>query len=215
MPWLDEREEINRAFGPEDYREHTRGLDVEAIVYMEVMVESTYSLLEAQWAEARAHEDPRLRGIIAAAPVEHGEHMRAYLKALLEIGPRLKGVRRVLEAKNNPAYCLRPGFIRGVHMLSELGLSFDISIRHDQLSSVVELARACPQTSITLDHAAKPDIAGRLLDPWRVQMRELASLDNVACKISGMVTEAAHERWTAEDLAPYVAHILDVLARIK
>jgi L-fuconolactonase len=49
-----------------------------------------------------------------------------------------------------------------------------------------------------------------MLDPWRVQIRELASLPNVWCKISGMVTEADHERWVATDLIPYVSHVLDV-----
>jgi L-fuconolactonase len=30
----------------------------------------------------------------------------------------------------------------------------------------------------------------------------------VYCKLSGMITEADHQRWTADDLAPYVAHAL-------
>jgi L-fuconolactonase len=30
---------------------------------------------------------------------------------------------------------------------------------------------------------------------------------NVYCKLSGMITEADHERWVPDDLAPYVAHV--------
>jgi L-fuconolactonase len=49
-----------------------------------------------------------------------------------------------------------------------------------------------------------------MLDPWREEMRELASLPNVICKVSGMVTEADPQHWTPEDLAPYLSHLLDV-----
>ncbi len=36
----------------------------------------------------------------------------------------------------------------------------------------------------------------------------LADLPNVACKISGLVTEADWKRWTDEDLEPYVRRVL-------
>jgi L-fuconolactonase len=75
---------------------------------------------------------------------------------------------------------------------------------------VIELVRRCPDTSFILDHIGKPHIKDRLLDPWREQIAELAALPNVSCKISGLVTEADPERWTTDDLAPYVAHVLEV-----
>ena len=59
-----------------------------------------------------------------------------------------------------------------------------------------------------LDHIGKPDIRQRLLDPWRDQIQELATFPHVDCKISGMVTEAAHQHWTTEDLALYMTHVL-------
>jgi L-fuconolactonase len=61
-----------------------------------------------------------------------------------------------------------------------------------------------------LDHIAKPNIAGQVLDPWREQMRELASFPNVLCKISGVATEANQAAWTLDDIAPYVRHALEV-----
>ena len=59
-----------------------------------------------------------------------------------------------------------------------------------------------------LDHIAKPRIKAGELSPWRERIRELASHENVLCKVSGMVTEADHARWTAADFRPY----LDVVA---
>ncbi|MFL5806783.1 MAG: amidohydrolase family protein [Roseiflexaceae bacterium] len=210
IPWLDDLDAINRPFGPAEYREHTQGVDVEAFVYVEVAVEPAYALLEAQWADQVAGQEPRLRGIVAAAPLEYGEQIRYYLEALAAIGPRVKGVRRLLQGEADPNYCLRPEFVRGVRLLPEFGFSFDICIKHHQLAAAVELVRQCPATSFILDHIAKPDIANHLLDPWREQMRDLAALPNVVCKVSGMVTEADQQGWMADDLAPYVAHVLEV-----
>ena len=65
-----------------------------------------------------------------------------------------------------------------------------------------------PGTRFVLDHAGKPAIASGEFDDWRVQLAALAALDNVAVKLSGMVTEADWERWTPADLAPVVEHVL-------
>ena len=75
---------------------------------------------------------------------------------------------------------------------------------------VIELVRRCPDTLFILDHLGKPAIKAHLLDPWREQLAQLAALPNVWCKISGLVTEADHQVWTSEELAPYVAHALEV-----
>jgi L-fuconolactonase len=208
MPWLDSHAPLNRPYGLDDYRRHTAGIEIAAMVYLEVDVGPPYALLEAQWAADRAREDPRLQGIVASAPVEYGEQARAFLAALVAIDGPVKGVRRILQSEPDPEFCLRPGFVRGVQILPEYGLSFDICIYHHQLAGVIELVRRCPDTSFILDHVAKPNIKERLLDPWRSQIAELAALPNVVCKISGMVTEADHQRWETEDLRPYAEHVL-------
>lgn len=209
IPWLDGEPDLDRRFDLGDYRAHTAGVEIEAIVYLEIDIAPDYRYLEAHLAETYAAEDPRLRGTVASAPIEFGDQVRPFLEALVAVGPRVKGVRRLLQGESDPAYCLRPGFVRGVELLAEFGLSFDICIRHHQLASAVELVRRCPGTSFILDHIAKPAIAAGLLDPWRDQIAELAALPNVACKVSGVVTEADNTAWTLDDIGPYVAHVLE------
>lgn len=210
MPWLDGVPHLNKPFGVAEYREHTAGIDVNAMVYLEVDLPQAYTLLEAQWVVERAREEPRIQGIVASAPLEFGEQVRAYLDALVAVNRRLiKGVRRLLQSETDPAFCLQPRFVEGVKLLPEYGLSFDICINHPQLPGVVELVRRCPQTSFILDHIGKPDIKGGGLDPWREQIGELASLPNVICKVSGIVTEADRDRWTIDDVRPFVEHVLD------
>lgn len=210
MPWLDGNATLERPYGPREYAEHTAGLSIEAMIYLQVDVEPAYGLLEARWVVERAREDPRIRGIVGWAPIEYGRRARAYLDALKEISPLVRGVRRILQGESDPAFCLRPDFVEGVRLLPEYGLTFDICIYHHQMASAIELVRRCPETMFILDHIGKPDIRGGVMEPWRAQMAELASLPNVICKISGVVTEADHASWTADDIAPYVAHALEV-----
>lgn len=208
MAWLDGNAVLDKPYGLADYREHTAGVDVEAFVYLQVEVAPAYGLLEAAWAAERAAEDPRLRAIVAWAPTEFGEQSRAYLDALVATGPLVKGVRRLIQGEPDPAFCLRPRFVRGVQILADYGLSFDLCITHDQLPGTIGLVAQCPDIPFVLDHIGKPDIRAGLLDPWREQIAQLAAYPNVSCKLSGMVTEADHAAWTADDLAPYVAHIV-------
>lgn len=79
-----------------------------------------------------------------------------------------------------------------------------VCIKHWQLPYVTELARRCPDVVFILDHLGKPDIKQHVLDPWQAHVRALASLPNVACKVSGMVTEADHEGWQPADLQPFI-----------
>ena len=68
----------------------------------------------------------------------------------------------------------------------------------------------CPNVEFILDHIAKPDIAGGEIEQWRENITRLAQFENVACKLSGLVTEADHAHWKPTDLQPYVEHVLDV-----
>ena len=60
-----------------------------------------------------------------------------------------------------------------------------------------------------LDHAGKPAIASGAITPWREHVTSLARQDNVAVKLSGMVTEADHQGWTVEQLRPYADVLLE------
>ncbi|HEU5103573.1 MAG TPA: amidohydrolase family protein [Roseiflexaceae bacterium] len=210
LAWIDGNAKLNRRFGPADYAEHTQGIAIEAMVYLEVDVDPHYALLEPGWVAERAKEEPRIKAIVAHAPVEHGLRARAYLDALVAASPLVRGVRRLLQGEKEVDFCLRPDFVRGVQVLAEYGLSFDICIYHPQLAAATELVRRCPEVNFLLDHLGKPNIKGQVLNPWREQLRELASLPNVICKVSGAVTEADPERWTAQDLRPYIEHALEV-----
>jgi L-fuconolactonase len=208
IPWLDDSPLLNRNYDISDFQVHTTEIEVEAIVYVQVDVVPDQALIEVYMVREQALRDPRIQAIVAWAPLEEGPQIRNYLDMLVEIDPRIKGVRRILQGEADPAFCLQPNFVQGVQLLAEYDLSFDICIYHHQLAAVIELVRQCPDVRFMLDHSAKPAIKAQVFDPWRAQIEELASFPNVQCKLSGLVTEADHQKWRSADLAPYVDHVL-------
>lgn len=210
MSWTDGSATLNRPYMMDVYSEQTAGVPIEAMVFVEGGVEPQYAFLEAQWAVACTRVDARIQGIVAACPVEFGLRAHTYIEALAALDSRIKGVRRNIQDEKDPQFCLEPDFVRGVQLLADYSLSFDLCIRHYQLPAVIELVRRCPNIQFILDHLGKPNVKEHALDPWRDQLQELAALPNVACKLSGLVTEAELSSWKIDDLAPYVAHVLDV-----
>ncbi|CAA9587687.1 MAG: L-fuconolactone hydrolase [uncultured Truepera sp.] len=208
MPWLVGNAVLDRPFEPDAFSAQTGGLNVAGLVYVEVAVEPAFALLEARHVADLAERTPLIQGIVAHAPLEYGTRTRSYLAALRNLGPKVKGVRRLLQGEPDPKFCLRDDFIAGVRLLPKYRFSFDICVVHTQLPAVIELVRRCPDTTFILDHLGKPDAKGGRLELWCTHIQTLAALPNVACKLSGLVTEADHRDWTPAGLEPYISHVL-------
>ncbi len=208
-PWLAGIPALNRPFLIDDYRAATEGLDIEAMVFMQCEAVPDQGMHEAEWiAELARHDEPRIRAIVPWAPLENGEKCADFLQEIEKID-LVKGVRRLIQSEPDPEFCLEPDFIEGLRLLSEYDLSFDICISHVQLANSITMVKRCPEVQFIMDHIAKPDIKNGLREPWMQEIRELSLMDNVVCKISGMVTESDMDRWTADDLRPYVEHVIE------
>lgn len=209
-PWLADLPSLNQPHLPRDYDEAAIGHDVAQMVFLQCEVEPSHYREEAAWVSRLAKADPRITGIVPWAPLEKGTAVRDELAAIVEANPLTKGIRRIVQFEPDPAFCLQPDFIAGVRLLGEFDLSFDICAKGDeQLRNVIELVRNCPDTRFILDHIGKPFIEQGELEPWSTSIRDLASLPNTWCKISGLVTEANVKTWKPADLQPYIHHVLD------
>ena len=207
-PWLDGVPLLNRNHLIDDYRRACGPVSVAKMVFLQCECDFAQFQAEADWVTEVARVDPRIRGIVPWAPLEKGEGAGEAL-ARLAANPLVKGVRRIIQFEPDEEFCLRPDFVRGVQALHAHGLSFDLCINHRQLANTIKLVRQCPNVRFILDHIAKPDIKAGLLDPWRAELRELSRIENVWCKLSGLVTEADHAKWKPADLKPYIDHVVE------
>jgi L-fuconolactonase len=98
---------------------------------------------------------------------------------------------------------------RGLRTLADSGLAYDLVISAHQLPLVIDTVRALPEVRFILDHAGKPPIAGGDLRDWQRDIVALSRSDNVAVKLSGLVTEADWAHWTVEQLSVVASRVLD------
>ncbi|MEO7214458.1 amidohydrolase family protein [Mucilaginibacter sp.] len=115
----------------------------------------------------------------------------------------VKGFRHVLQAEAGE-FMLGEKFMRGISMLNKYGFTYDVLIKHDQLSYAEQLVAAFPQQKFVIDHLAKPAIKAQEIKPWAQQIAAIAQHKNVYCKVSGFCTEADWRNWQPSDVKPYL-----------
>ena len=120
------------------------------------------------------------------------------------------GLRPMIQDIEDVRWILRPQVLRHIGHLVEENFPLDLLILPHHLPYIIELLQRYPDLHAVVNHAAKPTIQKGVLDPWREYIAEIATYENVMCKLSGLVTEADHDKWQAADLVPYVTHVVDV-----
>jgi L-fuconolactonase len=206
--WTRNAPSLNRQVLPAHLMKAAEPVQIERFVFVEVDVDSPQHLAEAEWIASLAQSEPRLKGMVAALPLERGRAIEPELDKLRQ-HTILRGIRRLIQNQPDPDFCIRPDFIAGLKLLAGHDLVFDICIFHHHLPNAIRMVQQCPEVRFVLDHIGKPGIKAGLSDPWRQHLKELAALPNVTCKISGVSTEADHKNWTREQLKPYIAHAID------
>jgi predicted TIM-barrel fold metal-dependent hydrolase len=196
---------LNRAFTVDDYLAAAEGSGITKALFMECDVDEPHSLDEALWVQGLAETHPFIAGIVAAARPGRDDFPEQ-LEALLRI-PKLRGIRRVLHVADD-ATSQTALFAEHLRQLGGHGLTFDICMLARQLPLARTLAERCPGTTFILDHCGIPDIKSGTFEPWAGDLRAIAELPHVMCKISGIIAYAA-EDWTVSTLRPWVEHVVD------
>lgn len=124
--------------------------------------------------------------------------------------PKFVAVRPMLQELSDDAWILRPAVLKNLKHLAELKFPFEFLTFPRHLPHVLQALKETPGLHAVIDHLSKPPIASGTLEPWASLIRSVAEFPSVHCKLSGMVTEADHARWSPDSLAPYINHVLDV-----
>lgn len=125
-------------------------------------------------------------------------------------GDLLVGIRHPAQDEPNPRWLGRRDVVAGVKAVAAAGLAYDLLVYPHQLVSALTLVPQVQDCRFVLDHAGKPAIASGRRQPWEALLRHLAAFPNVACKLSGLVTEADWNLWSPGDIRPYTDVVLAV-----
>ncbi|EQC0056984.1 amidohydrolase family protein [Klebsiella oxytoca] len=203
--WLRELPALNRPFLPAQLAENAQSPKAAIVVQADCAAQQ--ALQEVAWINQLAENSPiELAGIVAWAPLDTGSAVAPYLRHLREL-PRVVGIRRSLQ--NEPLDLFyRADYREGLLAAAREGFVLDICVRASQLTALYDLLawlyQHAPETKVVLDHMGKPAIADNRWQEWREAFTALAGFPHLACKISGLPTEADWQSWQPEQLRPWI-----------
>jgi len=197
--WIDDSmAALKRDFLPDESAREMARVGFDACV----AVQARQTLDETRWLLGLAAEHPSIAGVVGWVDLQ-ADNVRDQLAALAG-HQRLVGIRHIAQSEPDDRFLLRPQVVRGIRLLADFGLGFDILIYRRQLGSAAELAGRLPSQRFVLDHLAKPDLRSGEIDEWERDIRRLAAQPNVFAKLSGLVTEASWAQWTSDQIRPYL-----------
>jgi L-fuconolactonase len=194
---------LRRDFLIDDLESLCREHDVAATV----AVQARQSLKETDWLLSCAAGSETIAGVVGWVPLV-SDGLRGDLEARVGEGSRLVGVRHVVQDEPDPEFLLSREFNRGVKLLREYGLVYDVLVYERQLPAVLSFIDRHPDQVFVIDHCAKPRITEGALEPWGGYLREVARRPQVFCKVSGLITEAGPE-WKPFTLRPFLDCVVE------
>jgi L-fuconolactonase len=202
--WIDDSmARLRRNFLPADIKNEMTRAGIDACIAVQVR----QSLEETRWLLELADANPFIVGVIGWVDLQ-ADNLRDQLEGFGP-GSKLVGIRHIVQAEGDDRFLLRPSFCRGVSVLQDLNLPYDILIYPRYLGVAAEFVSRFKQQRFVVDHLAKPDIRGGELRMWERGIRALAEFPHVFCKVSGLITEADWTCWTPEQLRPYLDVVFD------
>jgi L-fuconolactonase len=205
-PWIGAAEApINRRLGAEHLAPLLQAHGVSATVLVQTVGTEEESLAML----AASTEHGWIAGVVGWVDLTAGDVSRQICRLRDALGgDRLVGIRHGVADEPDPLWLLQPSVLRGLDAVADAGLVFDLEVGLRELPAARSAAGQLRHLQFVLDHAGKPPIASGTLDVWQQEIAGLAALENVACKMSGLVTEASWDDWTLEELQPVAAHVL-------
>ena len=197
---------IKRDFDMGDLRSAIQGTDITHTI----LVHATGNHQETHDMLDLAAQDEMVVAVVGWLDVQSADSISACDKYLAHPAARyLKGIRDIAQDHPNPNYLSTDQAIATVRAIGKRGLVYEILTKTPELKAGIDLVRACPDMQFVLDHISKPYISRQEFEPWKSLITELAKFPNVACKISGLVTEAHWQNWKVSDFTPYINHIIE------
>lgn len=200
--WLEEEPLLLNTNRIQDYKKswiHKDRYSIEGIIHVELDTISSQKEQENKYFINLAHTEPLIKGIVIYADMLNPKadlFMDQYKNEAC-----IKGIRHILHVPTQEkGTCLKSVFVKNVQSLATYGWHFEACMRAEELNDLYVLAKQCPNTVFVLNHMGLPDInawkdKGRYtyVQEWKSNMKLLASLDNVTCKVSGLASSKVED----------------------
>ena len=199
-PWINNSMELlKNRFLPGNLEELINQIQFDGVV----AIQARQLLKETEWLLDLAEKHKIVKGVVGWVDLcsnNVGEQLEKYAKQT-----KLKGVRHVIHDEPDDDFMLRKDFGKGIGLLKEFGLTYDLLIFERHLPQTIKLVKKHPEQLFVINHIAKPNInKHKVSKSWYEHMKILSTFENVYCKVSGLVTEV---EWDNDDLSIFNAYL--------
>ena len=175
-----------------------------------ILVQAAPTIEETRFMLSLARENAFIAGVVGWVDFESSSAPDTI--ADLARDARLVGLRPMIQDIPDDDWMLLSELAPAFEAMIDHGLVFDALVKPRHLSALRSLVDRYPELIIVLDHGAKPPISeGRSaagdLAAWKRDIAALARETPIACKLSGLVTEAGSA--DAAALAECAGQLLD------
>jgi L-fuconolactonase len=195
---------LYRDFLPSDLEPHLKAHNLDGTV----VVQAAPTLEETEYILELADKTDSILGVVGWLDLNDPDYRDHYLR--FSRNPKFIGFRVMIQIMPDPDMILQPHFVNALRYFADKDVPVDLLVVSQQLEAVLRLLELVPNLRGVIDHIAKPGIKEGIDEPWKSQMRTIASYPQIYCKLSGMVTEADHKHWKQSDFTVYIQHVLDV-----
>ena len=205
--WADGFSPLDKGnFSLEDYKELTKEFDIKGTLFMETAADDSDYKKEAKFIKSIMDQpSSNIMGLIVSIRPEESD-FDEWLEETIAM--KVVGYRRPFHTM--PDELSQNSTLRqNIKKIGNAGKPFDICFQPTQLKIAAELAKACDQVDLVLNHCGVPAIASGEIDEWGKDIKNLSELPNVTCKLSGLMAYCAPGTSSYETIKPYVDHALE------
>lgn len=173
-----------------------------------IIVQAAPTAEETDFILSIADNAPSVLGVVGWLDLFDPDHYQVYTR--FRQNPKFKGFRIMIQDMPDAYRILEPGFVEALRQYAEEDVPVDLLLAANQIDAVLKLLERVPDLRGVIDHIAKPPVRNKEIEIWTQYMRALAKHPQIYCKLSGMVTEGEHDRWSKEDFVPYIRTVIDL-----
>lgn len=171
-----------------------------------ILVQAAQTTAETDFLLQLAKADDSIAGVVGWLDMESPEFPTQFER--YRNNPQFIGLRPMLQDLPDDDWIVRPRVLDALRLVADADFPFEFLTYPRHLPFVLKVLESLPSLRVVLDHISKPEIRLGKQEPWRTWIAQVAQHPNLLCKLSGMITEADHQRWSPNDLRPYVDHIV-------
>ena len=199
----DTNRPLNNSFLPETLKPHLEKSGVDKCVF----VQTQHNVKENDWALGLAEQHDWIAGVVGWVDLA-SEDCESQLCQFKD-HPKFVGIRHVTQDEPNDDFIVQPEVIRGLKVLEQHGVPFDLLFYVKHLRHAKTLGEMLPDLPMVINHLAKPNIKTGQLENWKEDLVAASQFPNIFCKLSGLITEADWKAWKPQDLKPHVEMALE------